>query len=260
MLNLKMLNLKVPDGMKQWFSNHWITIALVIIGVLYFNQYAATQNLKKANEIQLQAAAFEVEKTQLENKVQGLESQVVATEALVDQKNSEIANLTTAIAEEKEKRNTQQLTTRLIDNDNDLLDVFKKAYPEFSHANNFGIVQLLDDVNQVTIPYLSIPLYFADAFIVEHEQLASYQVTEEKYGEVVTAYEEVTKLKDAITLLEKQRAEAWSEGYANGYKLYTETKDELLTCYKQPRIKIPSWWVIGATAAGGLAAGIYITK
>ena len=243
-----------------WLSQNWLVIGFCIAGVLYFNQYAANKNLVKINEVQLKSAKFEEENKQLKLTVEGLESKIVGVEAEVFQKEVEITELNQAIVEEKTKREDQKLTTRMIDNDNALLETFKQAYPEFSHASNFGIVQVYDDINQVTIPYLSLPLYFADAFIVEHDELTSYQVTEEKYGEVVTAYEEVGKLKDQVALLERQKAEAWSEGYNNGYKLYTESQSELIACYKQPRIKIPSWLVIGATAAGGLAAGVYLSK
>lgn len=244
----------------HWLGANWVIIALVAFAILYFNQYAATQNLKKINEVELKAAKFEEENKQLHSAIDALQNQIGQTEELVAQKETEIDELNQAITAEKEQRENQKLTIRLIDNDNSLLDTFKQAYPEFSRSAKFGIVQMFDDVNQVTIPYLSLPLYFVDTFIVEHSQLESYKITEAKYGEVVSVYEEVSSLKDQISLLEKQKADAWSEGYNNGYKLYTESQSELIACYKQPRIKIPSWLVMGATAAGGLAAGVYLSK
>jgi len=257
MLNL---NKALNNPVTSWLGNNWLPIVAAILAVLYFNQYAATQNLKKINEVELRSAQFEEENKQLKKEVADLEVKITDTETQVTKKESEIIELNQAIAEEKEQREDQKLTTRLIDNDDALLESFKQAYPEFSRANNFGIIHMYDDVNQVTVPYLSLPLYFADAFIVEHDLLESYKITEEKYGEVVTVYEEVNALKDKITLLERQKSEAWSEGYNNGYKLYTESQSELIACYKKPRIKIPSWLVVGATAAGGFAAGVYLNK
>jgi hypothetical protein len=237
-----------------------LVLTLVIFAILYFNQYAAVQNLKKISEVELRSAKFEEENKQLHIKIDDLQTKIGQIESVVGQKEVEIDALKLSIVEEISKRDDQQLNIRMIDNDSALLDEFKKSYPEFSNANNFGVIQVFDDSNQVNIPYLSIPLYFADTFIIEHSQLESYKITEAKYGEVVSIYEEVTKLQDQISLLEKQKAEAWSEGYNNGYKLYTDTQEELITCYKQPRIKIPSWLGMGVTAAGGLAAGIYLSK
>ena len=168
------------------------------------------------------------------------------------------------IAELEEETAGGRLTVRRIDTRAAILDAFKKTFPDLSTGADFGIVKIYDEVEGLNQDYLSLPVMYSQTFIIEHNELvnARAEIQERKdiealYGNAIDLSNKVIDKDKEIAGLKDKNTIVYKEGYEAGYARTVELRDDLESCYKEPRFKMPGVGTL-ALCAAGVGGGIYL--
>ena len=153
----------------------------------------------------------------------------------------------------------QQWQVRRLSSEDALQQSFAMAFPQVINAKNFGIVKLpIAQGSKVLLPYYVIPAWFAETFIIEHNNMLAYQAeikefkrNEELYGDVIT-------LKGQVISLQIEKATAYQNGYDQAYIKYEEINEKYIYLLKTPpkiEVKAPALWPSIGAALVGLSLG-----
>ena len=180
-----------------------------------------------------------------------LQKQVVV---LTDQAKS----LRQQISTLEQSRQVEQLTVRSLEKPEDLQDKLKKTFPEVARSD-WGVKEIYNEKNDVSIDYLMVPLRFGETFIIDHQNSLSYKKQIDKFQKIDSLQQDIALLKDSVFTLEKQNRNAYQKGYDFAYAKYdTVSKKYDALLKKPPQIKfgLPQWGAV----VGGTAAGIFIGR
>ncbi len=153
-------------------------------------------------------------------------------------------------------RAREQLTVRSIRKKGELQKKFLNTFPELAHSD-WGVTEVLNKENGITIKYLLVPLWFSETFIIDHQNAILYKKQRDKLILVDSLQQQVSILKDSLLVLEQQKAEAYRNGYAAAFTKYEALNDKYIRVLrKPPKIEwgLPQWGVVAA----GVAAGVFI--
>lgn len=173
----------------------------------------------------------------------------------VDTLKTETAYLRNKVDSLEEKRQEEQLAVRFIRREEDLQQKFKETFPEMAYSD-WGITEVYNEEEDVSLRYLSIPLWFSETFIIDHQNAESYREQRDKLLQVDSLQQRMVTLKDSLFLLETQKRLAYETGYNDAYAKYDSLNQKYIDLLqKPPQIKVgwPNWGtIIGATAVGTL--------
>lgn len=157
------------------------------------------------------------------------------------------------IAALEAERVETQLTVRRLQRTNELQARFAATFPEMA-ASNWGVTEVVDEVEGVGIEYLMVPLWFSETFLIDHENSKAYQAQTEAFSSLVNVQDRVVILQDSVLALERRNREAYQLGYDNAFTLYQNLNREHIELLRQPRISlgIPGGLL---TAAGTFGLG-----
>ena len=133
-------------------------------------------------------------------------------------------------------------------------------FPEVARSSRWGITELYDDKEQVSLEYIVFPAYFAETFMIDHENAQNYKQQVGKLSTLDTLNVQVIQLKDSVLVLEQQKSAAFRAGYDSAYTKYESLNAEYIAHLKNPKVglKFPGWLsLVGATAVG-VAVGTVI--
>ena len=162
----------------------------------------------------------------------------------------------------EEQRAQGQLSVRNLRKPEDLLKKLRATYPELAESD-WGVTEVYNAANQVSIQYLLIPLWFSETFIIQDQNSAAYKEQNEKLRLLDTLGERVGVLKDSVLVLEIQKSRAYKSGYDEAfakYELVNAKYDSLLKRPPQFKVGIPNKWVFVSGAVTGLAGGVILGK
>ncbi len=162
----------------------------------------------------------------------------------------------------EEQRQQGQLTVRNLRKPEDLLKKLRATYPELAESD-WGVTEVYNAENQVSIQYLLIPLWFSETFIIQDQNSAAYKEQNEKLRQLDTLGKRVGVLQDSVLVLEIQKSQAYKSGYDEAfakYELVNAKYDSLLKRPPQFKVGIPNKWVFISGAAAGAAGGIILGK
>ena len=150
-------------------------------------------------------------------------------------------------------RRREQLKVRLLRKKEDLQDKFMQTFPEIAYSD-WGVTEVYNEAEQISIQYLMVPLWFAETFIIDHQNSLSYQKQKDKLLLVDSLQTAIVQVKDSLRILEMEKGLAYKKGYDEAYAKYEDiNKRYIKLLQKPPQVKIgfPGWGtVLGATAAG----------
>lgn len=157
------------------------------------------------------------------------------------------------IAMLESERVETQLTIRRLRRSDELQARFASTFPEMA-ASNWGVTEVVDEVEGVGIEYLMVPLWFSETFLIDHENAEAYRAQTESYASLVGVQDRVVVLQDSVISLERQSRDAYQLGYDNAFTLYQNLNREHIDLLRQPRISlgIPGGLL---TAAGAFGLG-----
>lgn len=134
------------------------------------------------------------------------------------------------------------------------------VFPEVAHSSRWGITELYDEKEKVSLEYIVFPAWFAETFLIDHENAENYRAQRDKLATLDTLNLQVFRLKDSVLVLEQQKSAAFRIGYDSAYSKYDQLTAEYIASLKNPRIKLgfPSWAALIGSAAVGVAVGAAI--
>lgn len=162
----------------------------------------------------------------------------------------------------EEQRQQGQLTVRNLRKPDDLLKKLRETYPELAESD-WGVTEVYNAANQVSIQYLLIPLWFSETFIIQDQNSAAYKEQNEKLRLLDTLGERVGVLQDSVLVLEIQKSKAYKSGYDEAfakYELVNAKYDSLLKRPPQFKVGIPNKWVFLSGAVTGVAGSVILGK
>jgi hypothetical protein len=105
------------------------------------------------------------------------------------------------------------------------------------------------------IEYAAVPAWFAETFIIDHRNAASWREQKDRLMVADSLQLLVTALQDSIAQLEQTNAAAYQTGYRVAYTEYRDVSDRYLTELRKPRITLGSGARLLLVAGAGLAIG-----
>jgi hypothetical protein len=135
-----------------------------------------------------------------------------------------------------------------------------EVFPEVAHSSHWGIVEMYDEKEKVSLEYIVFPAWFSETFLIDHENAENYRAQRDKLATLDTLNLQVFRLKDSVLVLEQQKSAAFHVGYDSAYAKYDRLNAEYIATLKNPRIKLgfPSWAALIGSAAVGVAIGAAI--
>lgn len=157
----------------------------------------------------------------------------------------------------EQQRKQGQLEVRQLKKKEDLQEKLSKTYPEMG-SKPWGVTEVYDRENDVSIEYFMIPLWFTETFIIEHQNSENYRQQRNKLLLVDSLQTSVIVLKDSVFHLEQEKSHAYKSGYDDAYAKYDTLNQkyvELLQKPPQVNFGLPGWGAIVGSAAVGVLIG-----
>jgi hypothetical protein len=132
-----------------------------------------------------------------------------------------------------------------------------RAFPEVARSSRWGITELYDEKERVSLEYIVFPAWFAETFMIDHESAESYRQQLGKLALVDTLNRQVFQLKDSVLVLETQKSSAFRAGYDSASTRYDALNADYIAYLKNPKvgIKFPGWIALVGSAAVGVVVG-----
>jgi hypothetical protein len=142
-------------------------------------------------------------------------------------------------------RQTPELTARVA-----------AVFPEVARASRWGVTELYDEKEQISLEYIFFPAWFAETFLIDHENALNYKQQVGKLSVLDTLNTQVIKLKDSVLVLEQQKSAAFRTGYDSAFTKYEALNAEYINYLKSPKgLKFPGWLALVGSAAVGVVVG-----
>jgi hypothetical protein len=134
------------------------------------------------------------------------------------------------------------------------------VFPEVARSSRWGITELYDEKEQVSLEYIVFPAWFAETFMIDHENAQNYKQQRDRLATVDTLNMQVFQLKDSVLVLEQQKSEAFRIGYDSAYTKYETLNADYIAYLKNPKVglKFPGWIALVGSAAVGVVVGAAI--
>jgi len=131
------------------------------------------------------------------------------------------------------------------------------VFPEVARSSRWGIMELYDEEERVSLEYIVFPAWFAETFLIDHENALNYKQQVGKLAAVDTLNMRVITLKDSVLVLEQQKSAAFRAGYDSAYTKYEALNADYIAHLKNPKvgIKFPGWLALVGSAAVGVVVG-----
>ncbi len=178
----------------------------------------------------------------------------------VKQLERETNRLRNEVQELEEQRKEDQLTVRSIRKKEALQERLIKTFPEMAQSD-WGVTDVYNEENDISVEYLLVPLWFSETFIIDHQNAESYKKQRDKLFAVDSLHQQVSVLKDSLFVLEKAKTEAYKTGYNEAYTKYEDLNKKYINLLEKPpsvELGFPKWGVIGASVGAGVLIGTQI--
>jgi hypothetical protein len=241
-----------------------VGILLLVVTTLISLVIITQRNLDKEElrRVETEMTALKKEKDDLTALVTTLDEEQARLEKVVVEKSNQISQNKLTIKKLEQERIDKTWQVRGLRTENELEKRFAVTFPQVINAKNFGIVKMpIKEGSPLTLPYYVIPAWFAETFIIEHNNMLLYEeeITQYKTNEVL--YGNVIDLKESVVQLQSEKSVAYQEGYENAFDKYEQLNQDYIKLLKTPpkvEIKAPSLWpALGGTLLG-LSLGIIL--
>ena len=156
------------------------------------------------------------------------------------------------------RRAAAQLTVRRIRKIGALQDRLRSTFPELGHSA-WGLTTVpLDARDTIGIEYLMVPAWFAETFVIDHANAASWRAQKDRLLAVDSLRVTVTALQDSVLALQTANASTYQAGYDAAYASYQDLSKRHVAELKKPRIRLGSALGILGGASLGVLVGTAI--
>ena len=223
-------------------------LALIITLLLLVEWYGG-----RREEVARARAAASHLRLQRDSLMAEVEARDRARSALIRERRAheaEITRLRESAALLKHSRAAAQLTVREIRTTGALQARLRAAFPELG-SDGWGLTTLpFEDGDTLGLEYLLVPAWFAETFIIDHANAASWREQKDRLLAVDSLRITVAALQDSVIRLEAANATAYQAGYRAAYVGYQDLSTRYVAELQKPRIRLPS--LVGFVGAVGV--------
>ena len=226
-----------------------LSIALLLLVKVFGGQRKAIAQAQAA------ASHFRLQRDSLVTAVNDRERQKAAFERERVMLVAEANRLRDSIPALERRRAKEQLTVRTIRTTGALQDRLRGAFPELG-STAWGLSTLpFEDGDTLGLEYLLVPAWFAETFIIDHANSASWRAQKDVLLGVDSLRLAIGALQDSVTRLVAANAAAYEAGYQTAYANYQDLSRRYVAELSKPRIKLPSIVAIVGAAGIGVVIG-----
>lgn len=151
------------------------------------------------------------------------------------------------------RRAEAQLTVRRIRTTGALMHRLRSAFPELGDSAWGTTTVPLDQRDTIGIEYFMVPAWFAETFVIDHANAASWRAQKQQLLSVDSLRLVLAALQDSVTRLVAANAAAYQTGYQAAYAGYQDLSRRYVAELKKPRIRLGSALrLLGAAGVGAL--------
>ena len=127
----------------------------------------------------------------------------------------------------------------------------RQAFPELG-PGGWGVTTVpVHQGDTIGIEYLMMPAWFAETFVIDHQNAASWRAQKDRLLAVDSLRVVVATLQDSITHLEVAKRLAYEAGYQAAFTSYQDLAKRHIAELRKPQIRLASTvWMLGAAGAG----------
>ena len=244
----------------DWLGGNWMPVALVLVCLYAMNQFTANQAKEEIIGLRLDAAETAKQKENLDKDVEAMTADKKKHLAKIGKLEDEVKVNIDYINDLEKAAREKQLKIRGIDTSIESLNLFVETFPEFSRDKGFGMVDVVSEKTGIKRSYLSMPIFFTETFVIEHnnletaeKELLKYQENEELYGDARALRMKVDRQSDRI--------QAVLTDANNACHIRTEAlRDRYINQLEKPRFELPGGAKMVGCAALGIGASWAIKK
>ena len=221
-----------------------LCVALLLLAVSYGGRREAiAQARTAASHLRLQRDSL---RAAVEARNQQRSALVLEREAL----DAQVAQLRDSVAQLEESRAQEQLSVREIRTTGALQSRLRSTFPELGKTG-WGLTTLpFQDGDTLGLEYLLVPAWFAETFIIDRANAASWLAQKDRLLEVDSLRSVVASLQDSVTRLAAANAAAYATGYDAAYASHQVLTRRYIAELNKPRFKLPS--IVGFVGAVGV--------
>jgi type II secretory pathway pseudopilin PulG len=238
-----------------------VVAALLALGFTYV--LARLRDQKEINRAQMIMEQLQGQRDSLLERVAMLDSATAVLEDSADGLVQKADSLRDEVRELERGRQQAQLSVRLLRRPEDLKRRFVETFPEIG-GSDWGVTEIFSDDGgtPLGIQYVVVPLWFAETFIIDHQNANNYQAQVSRLLQMDSLQLVTIALKDTIIQLEQEKTLAFRTGYDSAYTKYEALNKDYIALLKNPRVslKVPGLAVILGSAAAGVAVGAAVAK
>jgi len=226
-------------------------LPLAAIGLVLVVLWTVGGNRETIARARADAARLTTQRDSLVAVVHHRERQQAALTIQRETHEAEVTRLRDSVIALERRRAAAQLTVRQIRTVGALQDQLRAAFPELG-ASAWGLTTLpFDDGDTLGLEYLLVPAWFAETFVIDHANAASWRAQKDQLLAVDSLRLRVGALQDSITRLVAANADAYQTGYQAAFTSYQDLSKRHIAELSKPRIRLGSaLGLLGAVSVG----------
>ncbi len=231
---------------------------LTVAGVVAAIAIAVTAfggNRKRIEQARAESLVLAAQRDSLLGVVAQRETEWAQLAARADTFHTQAQVLRDSIGRLEQERADAQLGVRRIRTVGALQTRLRQAFPELGKSG-WGVTHVpVHQGDTIGIEYLMVPAWFAETFVIDHENAKSWRAQKDRLLAVDSLRLTVIALQDSITRLVQANADAYESGYQAAYASYQDLSKRHIAELKKPRIRLGS--ALGLLGATGLGVVIW---
>ena len=198
-----------------------------------------------------EAAVLTTQRDSLADLVRRREQAQAALTIQRETHEAKVTRLRDSVIALERRRAAAQLSVRQLRTVGALQDRLRAAFPELGESA-WGLTTLpFDGGDTLGLTYLLVPAWFAETFVIDHANAASWRAQKDGLLAVDSLRLTVIALQDSITGLLAANADAYQTGYQAAYTAYQDLSNRHIAELRKPRIRLGSaLGIVGAVAVG----------
>ena len=183
-------------------------------------------------------------------------------EAQRDSLTRDADTLRARVASLEQQRAAAQLSVRRLRRRPELEERLRTTFPEVA-GSAWGVMELFDEREQVGVEYFLVPVGFAETFIIDHQNAASFLQQRDSLRILDSLNTRVISLQDSIVRLERDNRAAFQTGYNEAFTKYEDLNGKYVSLLERPpqvKFGFPRWPTILGSAAAGVLIGTQLKE
>ncbi|MBI2537106.1 MAG: hypothetical protein HYW06_09150 [Gemmatimonadetes bacterium] len=228
---------------------------LFLVAATYL--FGLTRNNGEIARLRVEADRVRLERDSIRRVVAMSDSMQQDLRRERDEKEAEAAGLRREVAALERDRTARQLEVRGLRRPDSLKAKLVETFPEMA-ASDWGVTDIRNEQEDVSVQYLLVPLWFSETFIIEHQNAESWREQGGKLQAVDSLQQRVVSLQDSVQRLEEQKVLALQTGYSNMLDRYEQLNQDFIAELRKPRVSLGSMLglCVGAAGAGVIAGAL----